>query len=80
VPLESVHAAQSQFRHRQAIALRVVLRAVVLANGEMTVPIRANIACPDVVLTHVLVEVGIRLTQVGPICSVWEWWKSIRVI
>jgi hypothetical protein len=25
-------------------------------------------------------QVGIRLTQVGPICSVWEWWKSIRVI
>src|SRR5450759_220778 len=25
-------------------------------------------------------EVGIRLTQVGPICSVRGWWKSIRVI
>ena len=25
-------------------------------------------------------QMGIRLTQVGPICSVWEWWKSIRVI
>jgi hypothetical protein len=24
--------------------------------------------------------VGIRLTQVGPICSVRGWWKSIRVI
>jgi hypothetical protein len=24
--------------------------------------------------------VGIRLTQVSPICSVWGWWKSIHVI
>ena len=27
--------------------------------------------------TYIFFEVGIRLTQVGPICSVWEWWKSI---
>jgi len=25
-------------------------------------------------------EVGILLTQVSPICSVWGWWKSIHVI
>ena len=27
-----------------------------------------------------MIKVGIRLTQVGPICSVRAWWKSIRVI
>jgi hypothetical protein len=31
-------------------------------------------SCPNSIL------VGIRLTQVSPICSVWGWWKSIHVI